>query len=102
MAAAEETAAPTAGRMARCQLEQRHLGQLPRGSSSCSGGSNPYDNASEAGGGFNPYDSRASVGGKLRPTQPAAPPARKQVDLKKLEEWLQAKKRAEANKDDDD
>ena len=67
-----------------------------------SGGFNPYDNASRnSGSGFNPYDNAASTGAKWQPAKPAATPARKPVDLKKLEEWMKAKKRAEENKDDD-
>lgn len=66
------------------------------------GGFNPYDNtpARGAGGGFNPYDNAKALGNKMRPAQPSAAPARKPTDLKKLEEWMQAKKRAQENKDD--
>jgi hypothetical protein len=71
------------------------------------GGFNPYDNSSSVGdGGANPYDNARSLGAKLRPssgptTAPSAPTQRKPVDLKKLEEWMKAKKRAEENKDDE-
>jgi hypothetical protein len=66
------------------------------------GGFNPYDNSSEPSRGFDPYDSGASTGAKWRPPQPAEPAPRKQVDAKKMEEWLKAKKRAEENKEDGD
>lgn len=71
------------------------------------GGFNPYDNSPQVGGGFNPYDNAHALGRKFAPQAPApgkpAPPAqRKPVDLKKLEEWMRAKKLAEQNKDDED
>ena len=64
------------------------------------GGFNPYDNSPSAGGGFNPYDNARAVAGKLQPEKPSPPPPRKPTDLKKLEEWMKAKKRAQENKDD--
>jgi hypothetical protein len=48
------------------------------------------------GGGFNPYDN--SSGGDAA----GAPPARKPMDLKRLEEWMQIKKRLEQEKKADD
>jgi hypothetical protein len=67
------------------------------------GGFNPYDNSSaSAGGGFNPYDNARAIGNKVRPAPAAAaPPPKKPVDLKKLEEWIQLKKRLQQQKDDD-
>lgn len=68
------------------------------------GGFNPYDSSASSGaGGFNPYDSARALGNKIRPapTQPAPATPRKPVDLRKLEEWMKAKKRAEENRDDD-
>jgi hypothetical protein len=66
------------------------------------GGFNPYDNA-VAGGGFNPYDNAHALGKKMQPApKTAAPPAKKPVDLKKLEEWLKIKKRLQERKGDDD
>jgi len=67
------------------------------------GGFNPYDNSSTARGnvGANPYNS----GGKapLKPAAPAAAdPKRKPTDLKKLQEWMELRKRVEQNKRDDD
>lgn len=71
------------------------------------GGFNPYDNSSSTPGGFNPYDNARALGGKLRPaagpsTAPTPASPKKPVDLKRLEEWMQAKKRAEENRDEDD
>ena len=67
------------------------------------GGFNPYDNSSKSSsGGFNPYDNARALGSKMRPAPAAAPPPRKPVDLKKLEEWMKIKKRVEENKKDDD
>jgi hypothetical protein len=67
------------------------------------GGFNPYDNAPSAGGGFNPYDNAHALGRKMQPApKTAAPPAKKPVDLQKLEEWLKIKKRLQEQKKDDD
>lgn len=70
------------------------------------GGFNPYDNSPQVGGGFNPYDNAHALGKKLAkpaptPGKAADSPQRKPVDLKKLEEWMRAKKLAEQNKDDE-
>lgn len=79
----------------------------PQRSTLPGGGFNPYDTAPPTkGGGSNPYDNARTTGGKLRPptgpsTAPTPPPQRKALDLKRLEEWMKAKKRAEENKDDD-
>jgi hypothetical protein len=58
------------------------------------GGFNPYDNSTTGTGNVarDPYNSGAR--GALK----SAPPARKPVDLKKLEEWLELRKRVEQNK----
>jgi hypothetical protein len=48
-----------------------------------------------------PYDSAASSGASRWPGKPSATPARKPVDLKKLEEWMQAKRDADENREDD-
>jgi len=64
------------------------------------GGFNPYDSSSGDSGG-NPYDNARNSGKKLQ--QPVgAPPARKPMDLKRLEEWMQVRKRLEQQKQDDD
>ena len=66
------------------------------------GGFNPYDNSSTARGnvGTSPYNS----GGKasLKPAAAAADPTRKPTDLKKLQEWMELRKRVEQNKRDDE
>jgi hypothetical protein len=65
------------------------------------GGFNPYDNSSaKSEGGSNPYDNARAAGNRMRPAQPTAAPERKPADLKKLDEWMKAKKRAEENKDE--
>lgn len=63
------------------------------------GGFNPYDNSSSAHGnvGNNPYS-----GGARAPLKPAAEPKRKPTDLKKLQEWMELRKRVEQNKRDDE
>jgi hypothetical protein len=69
------------------------------------GGMNPYDSSSSGGGGSNPYDNARNFGKKMQPAPPGAPPARKPMDLKRLEEWMQIRKRLEEqkkNEDDDD
>lgn len=67
------------------------------------GGFNPYDNSSTTGGkvGTNPYNSAG--GGALKPgAKAASAPARKPADLKKLQEWMELRKRVEQNKREDD
>jgi len=63
------------------------------------GGFNPYDNSSSAGGNVarDPYS-----GGGRAPLKPAAEARRKPTDLKKLQEWMELRKRVEQNKRDDD
>ena len=68
------------------------------------GGFNPYDNTSVSGHeGGNPYDNARSMGQRMQPKTPAAPAPRKPMDLKRLEEWMNIRKRiAEQKKADDD
>jgi len=67
------------------------------------GGFNPYDNSSSSGGaGGNPYDNARNFGRKMQPPPASAPPARKPMDLKRLEEWMQIKKRLGEQKKNDD
>jgi hypothetical protein len=70
------------------------------------GGFNPYDSSNGSGAaGGNPYDNARNAGKKVQPTAPSTPPARKPMDLKRLEEWMQIKKRLEEqkkNEKDDD
>lgn len=66
------------------------------------GGFNPYDNSSTAGGnvGSDPYNGGGR--GPLKPEpKPAEPKARKPMDLKKLQEWMEIRKRVEQNKRED-
>lgn len=67
------------------------------------GGFNPYDSSARGGdAGGNPYDNARSTGKKMQPPAPTTPPARKPMDLKRLEEWMQIKKRLEQQKKDND
>jgi hypothetical protein len=66
------------------------------------GGFNPYDNSSSRNEGGNPYDNVRSTTRKIQPQPSTSPAARKPVDLKKLQEWMEIKKRTEQNKRDDE
>jgi hypothetical protein len=66
------------------------------------GGFNPYDSSSSGGAGGNPYDNARNLGRKTQPPSAGAPPARKPMDLKRLEEWMEIKKRLEQQKKDED
>lgn len=63
------------------------------------GGFNPYDNSSTARGnvGSNPYNSAGRTALKPEP-KPSEPPPRKPMDLKKLQEWMEIRKRVEENR----
>jgi hypothetical protein len=70
----------------------------------------PAGRKAPPGGGFNPYDNFTTRGGKVasdpynsasRGALKPAAPARKPVDLKKLEEWHELRKRVEHNKRED-
>jgi hypothetical protein len=63
------------------------------------GGFNPYDSG---GGGGNPYDNARNASRSVQQPPAGAPPARKPMDLKRLEEWMQIKKRLEEQKKKDD
>jgi hypothetical protein len=81
-------------------LDQPARKQLP------GGGSNPYDNSSSTRGNVAPSRAKESAdpynsGGKA-PLKPAADPNRKPTDLKKLQEWMELRKRVEQNKRDDE
>lgn len=70
------------------------------------GGFNPYDNSSTARGnvGSNPYNSAGGAALKPEP-QPAEPRQRTPMDMRKLQEWIEIRKRVEENKraeDDED
>ena len=66
------------------------------------GGFNPYDSGGSGTAGGNPYDNARSFGKKTQPAPTGAPPARKPMDLKRLEEWMEIKKRLEQQKKDED
>jgi hypothetical protein len=66
------------------------------------GGFNPYDSAGNESSGNNPYDNARNTARKTQAPAPGAPPARKPMDLKRLEEWMQIRKRLEQQKQDDD
>jgi len=68
------------------------------------GGFNPYDNSAsvKGGSGFNPYDNAKKLGNKVHSAQPAPAAPRTPADLKKLDEWVQLKKRLADKKDDED
>ena len=66
------------------------------------GGFNPYDSAGGSTGG-NPYDNARNTQRRTQqPSAPSAPQARKPMDLKRLEEWMQIRKRLQEQKQDDD
>ena len=66
------------------------------------GGFNPYDSAGNETSGSNPYDNARNTVRKTQSSPSGAPPARKPMDLKRLEEWMQIRKRLEQQKQDDD
>jgi hypothetical protein len=67
------------------------------------GGFNPYDNfPSGRDVGSNPYDNARSTGQRMQPKAPDSPSPRKPMDLKRLEEWMNIRKRVQAQKKDDD
>jgi hypothetical protein len=88
--------------IAETASHQRPAGLDPKENPKSPGGFNPYDSAGAGdSGGGNPYDNARNSSKKLQ--QPAsAPPARKPMDLKRLEEWMQIRKRLEQQKTDDD
>ncbi len=67
-------------------------------------GFNPYDDSagggSEAGG--NPYDNARNFSKTIQQPASAPPAQRKPMDLKRLEEWMEIKKRLEQQKKADD
>jgi hypothetical protein len=76
------------------------LSENPAAPKQPAGGFNPYDNTTAEAGG-NPYDNARNFSKKVQ--QPASPPPpRKPMDLKRLEEWMQIKKRLEEQKKKDD
>jgi len=65
------------------------------------GGFNPYDSAGQNTGG-NPYDNARNTQRRIQQSSPSAPTARKPMDLKRLEEWMEIRKRLEQQKKNDD
>ena len=63
------------------------------------GGFNPYDNSTTGGGNVASGSYNSGGRGTLKPDQGARP--RKPVDLKKLQEWIELRKRVEQNKRED-
>lgn len=70
------------------------------------GGCNPYDNSTTVRGnvGTNPYNSGARPALKPGPHTPGETPAapRKPMDLKRLEEWIEIRKRVQQNRKEED
>jgi hypothetical protein len=71
------------------------------------GGFNPYNSAPPATMGSNPYDKARAASREPEPQQSEEPAPRRQVDLKKLEEWMEIRRRVQeqqqrAEQDDDD
>lgn len=79
------------------------LSEKSAGPKKPTGGFNPYDSGGESTGG-NPYDNARNTQRRAQQSSsPSAPPARKPMDLKRLEEWMQIRKRlAEQKKDGDE
>jgi hypothetical protein len=65
---------------------------------------NPYDTSSSGGSeaGGNPYDNARNFGRKVQQPTSAPPAQRKPMDLKRLEEWMEIKKRLEQQKKDEE
>lgn len=87
------------------------LGDPPRSKPMPGGGFNPYDNSSSAGGKVanDPYNSggrsalKPGIASSPGSRQDAKSPApRKPADLKKLQEWMELRKRVEQNKREQD
>ena len=71
------------------------------------GGFNPYDNSSTTGGnvGSNPYNSAGRAALKPEPQpepQPEEPRQRKPMDMRKLQEWIEIRKRVQENRREED
>jgi hypothetical protein len=89
--------------IAETASHQRPAGLGPKDKPKAPGGGfNPYDSGGGGDrGGSNPYDNaRNTSKSSQQPTNAA--PARKPMDLKRLEEWMQIRKRLEQQKKDGD
>ncbi len=91
--------AETASHQRPSELAEKDAKQPPKPA----GGFNPYDSAGVENAGGNPYDNARNTARKTQAPTPSGPtPARKPMDLKRLEEWLAIKKRLEQEKKKDD
>lgn len=84
-------------------IQQRPPGLSDPAKPKPGGGFNPYDNSSTPGGkvGASPYHGGDKGALKLAEPKPAEP-ERKPTDLKKLQEWIELRKRVEQNKREQD
>ena len=75
----------------------------PKDQPKAPGGFNPYDSSGTGNAGGNPYDNARNTARKSQTSSPPdAPAGRKPMDLKRLDEWMQIRKRLEEQKKDDD
>lgn len=89
--------------IAETASHQKPSGLEPKDKPQAPGGFNPYDSAGADNGGGNPYDNARNTARKSQTSAPPdAPAARKPMDLKRLDEWMQIRKRLEQEKKDDD
>ena len=88
--------------IAETAIQQRPSGLAPKDQPTTPGGGfNPYDSAGGNAGG-NPYDNARNTQRRVQSSSAGTPPARKPMDLKRLEEWMEIRKRLEQQKKDDD
>jgi hypothetical protein len=89
--------------IAETASHQRPSGIEPKAKAKVPGGGfNPYDSAGNESSGSNPYDNARNTARNTQSSSSGAPAARKPMDLKRLEEWMQIRKRLEQQKQDDD
>jgi hypothetical protein len=89
--------------IAETASHQKPWGSAPTNKPKAPGGFNPYDSAGSGNAGGNPYDNARNTAHKTQTSSPAGAPAtRKPMDLKRLDEWMQIRKRLEEQKKDDD
>lgn len=89
--------------IAETASHQKPSESAPKDKPKAPGGFNPYDSAGSEKSGGNPYDNARNTARKTQASSPpGAPVARKPMDLKRLDEWMQIRKRLEQQKKDDD
>lgn len=89
--------------IAETASHRKPSGLEPKGKPKAPGGFNPYDSAGGDNAGGNPYDNARNTARKTQTSSPpGAPGARKPMDLKRLEEWMEIRKQLEEQKKDDD